>query len=208
MKNLKNILKYYLVIGSDDCKYHQLITIVSAAIKGGVTCVQIREKTANDNQLIVLARQILTILPSDIPLIINDCVDVAKFLDLGLHIGQDDMSYAAARKVLGKRAIIGLSIHSKSQAIEYKQCGADYFGIGPVFSTHSKDDAQEPIGPGKLVEIVQILSPNPCVAIGGVNLTTINHLKRLNAYGIAVISAIAGARRPYLAAKTLGDKLS
>lgn len=196
----------YLVVGPNDCKYHSIINVIKMAIAGGVTCVQLRDKYLSSYEIAELAKIILSFLPTEIPLIINDHVAVAKELGVGLHIGQSDMQYQQARSVLGENAIIGLSIENYEQAQRFRNCGASYFGVGPVFATQSKLDAAEAMGITTLNQIVDELNPTPCVAIGGITMGNVNQFSVANLAGVAVISAITHARNPKSAAKLLWKK--
>ena len=170
MKNLK----LYLVVGSEHCRSEQhLLTVVEQAVHNGVATIQLREKHKPDIEIIKLAEKILRLLPSNITFIINDHVAIAKKLGVGVHIGQQDTNLMRARELLGRDAIIGLSIENLSQALLYKASAAHYFGVGPIFSTISKADAPLPIGITELKNITAALAPKPCVAIGGITATPV-----------------------------------
>ena len=203
MKNFSEALRLCLVIGHLDCHPHSMLTIIKQAIAGGVTSIQLREKNLTEEKIAKQGSQLLKILPHHIPLIINDHVAVAKFLKIPLHIGQADTKYQYARKIMGKAAIIGLSIENIRQANHFQSCDADYFGVGPVFATSSKSDAAPAIGLENLRTIVSILSPKACVAIGGVNQHNAAPVYKTGVCGIAVISAITQAENPYLATQKL-----
>ncbi len=196
-------LKLCLVIGPLDCRPHDFFTVLEQAIDGGVSCIQLRDKNASPEQTEKLARQILKITPPNIPLIINDHVNVAKKLNCALHIGQTDMNYHQVREILGGQAIIGLSINNLFQAKQYKNCGANYFGIGPIFPTHSKSNATPPLGIDHLNIINKQLAPTPCIAIGGINPNNVASVFSAHIAGVAVISAIAQANNPKHAAQQL-----
>ncbi|MDF1796711.1 MAG: thiamine phosphate synthase [Coxiellaceae bacterium] len=199
-------LKVCLVIGPSSCTKANWIDVTQQAIKGGITSVQLREKSASPNELIEMAQQLLALLPAHIPLIINDHVDIAKQLHCAVHIGQSDVLFSLAREALGAKSIIGLSIENMAQAKEYKNCGASYFGVGPVFQTKSKLDAAEAMGTAEAAKIIDLLSPTPCLLIGGINVTNVKQLPK-NKAGIAVISAITHARSPVIATQQLFETL-
>jgi len=206
MKTISDMLKLCLLVGRSDCTPHSMFDVIASAIKGGITSVQLRDKDASESDLAKIGKQTLKILPDHIPLIINDHVEVAKYLGVGLHIGQSDMHYRDARRYLGSKKIIGLSIGNSSQAEEFKDCDADYFGIGPIYKTKSKPNASPPIGICELQQIIKILNPMYCVAIGGINSSNAHQVYSTGIGGIAVISAITKSSNPELAAKDLIEK--
>lgn len=178
--------------------------VVEEAVKGGVTLVQLREKKASSKEFYELALRLKKCLkPYSVPLIINDRLDIALACDAeGLHIGQNDIPYSAARKLLGKNKIIGLSIENKQQAIEANKLDVDYIGISPVFSTSTKTDTAEALGLEGVREITQ-LSKHPSVGIGGINSSNAKEILQAGADGISVVSAIMSATDPRLAATEL-----
>ncbi len=165
---------------------------VAAAIAGGITMLQIREKHAETAQLIALARPILAqCRAAGIPCIINDNVEAAFELGAdGAHVGQNDMSLVEARRILGDKAILGTSAHTPEEARIAQAEGADYIGCGAVFGSKTKQDAT-PLSSKMLLEIrhaVQI----PIVAIGGITLENVSQLSGSRIDGIAVVSALFG----------------
>ncbi|MDF1655378.1 MAG: thiamine phosphate synthase [Coxiellaceae bacterium] len=204
--NWQQALKCCLVIGPSSCNKTSWIDIIQSAIRGGITSVQLREKQATEKHILEIAQQLLRVLPSHIPLIINDHVMLAKQLNCAVHIGQSDHTYTCARDIMGKDACIGLSIENIEQAERYKKCGANYFGVGPVFETTSKSDAAKPLGIVKAAHIIERLAPSPCVLIGGITSTNVAQLPK-NKAGIAVISAITQAQSPQFAAQQLLQEL-
>lgn len=201
--DVKRALRLCLVIGPSNVKGSWL-AVVERAVAGGVTMVQLREKNATPQCMMQYAGSLLRILPQGIPLIVNDCVATAKALNLGLHIGQQDCAYDEARCILGDSACIGLSIENREQAMHYKECGANYFGVGPVFATPSKADAAPLLGAKQACGIAGLLQPTPAVFIGGVSSANMLQLKSFG--GIAVISAITASDDPQRAAQALrGD---
>ena len=182
---------------------------LAAQIAGNATLVQLRDKHGSTRTLMEEARALTGVLaPLDIPLIINDRVDVALAAEAdGVHIGQDDMSAADARLLLGRTAIIGLSIKSVQQAKEAPLEHLDYVAIGGVYGTTSKDNTAAPIGLVGLREIVQAIRARdpkcPICAIAGINESNAADVIAAGADGVAVISALSLAPDPGKAADNL-----
>ena len=195
-------LQLYLVTDDRFPKNRDFLSVIEKAIKGGVTMVQLREKTAKTNAFIERALAVKKLLQSfEIPLIINDRIDVALAIDAdGVHIGQDDMPAQLARKLLGKNKIIGLSIENKKQAETANQFPIDYIGLSPVFSTNTKDDLANPLGLNGINEIMNI-SKFPSVAIGGIKPENAQSVLKAGANGLAIVSYIMGADNPSIAAE-------
>ena len=191
---MKDLLKLYLVTDRDLSLGRSLEEVVSEAVSGGVTMVQLREKDAPTGEFIDLAGRLMNMLkPLGIPLIINDRVDVAMAVDAdGVHIGQSDMPYEIARKLLGPDKIIGLSVENFEDIEKANALDVDYIGISPVYGTPTKTDTAEPFGLDGLRKAVSI-SVHPTVAIGGMNAGTIADVITTGADGVAVVSAICSA---------------
>ena len=191
---MKEILKLYLVTDRDLSLGRSLEEVVTEAVAGGVTVVQLREKDASAGEFIALARRLMLLLrPLGIPLIINDRVDVALAADAdGVHIGQSDMSCEDARRLLGPDKIIGLSVESFDDIAQANALDVDYVGISPVYGTPTKTDTAEPFGLDGLRKAVR-MSVHPVVAIGGMNAATIADVMAAGADGVAVVSAICSA---------------
>lgn len=194
-------LSLYLVTDATLCHDVGLEQTVEAAVNGGVTIVQLRDKHASDAQMIAQAKQLKAVLAgTGVPLIINDRLQVALESQAdGLHVGQSDTAVLEARRTLGKHAIIGLSINTLEQLQAAPIELLDYVGIGPVFATGSKQDHAQPIGFGGLASLVKAC-PLPSVAIGGLKANHLSAVQRAGANGLAVISAICGQPDPYQAA--------
>lgn len=197
-------LKLYLVTDRELSLGRSLEEVVSEAVAGGVTIVQLREKDASTGEFVELAKRLKTILkPYGIPLIINDRVDLALAVDAeGLHIGQSDMPYEIARKLLGPDKIIGLSVENMDDLLKANELDVDYVGISPVYGTSTKTDTAEPFGLDGLKEAVR-LSMHPTVAIGGMNKSTAADVISTGCDGIAVVSAISSAENIREAASEL-----
>lgn len=186
-------LSLYLVTDTDQCGERGLVNTVRDAVAGGVSIVQVRDPDASDEELAALAQLVKSVLNgTGVPLIINDRVHLVDRVGAdGAHIGQTDMPVAEARAMLGPDALLGLSVHSEADlaaALEHGDA-LDYIGVGPVWATTSKPDAEAPIGVNGLRTIVSA-SPWPTVAIGGVSALRVPRLPRTGVDGIAVISAI------------------
>ncbi len=199
--------KYYelcLVTDSALANGRSLAGIVAAAVKGGVTMVQLREKTASTRAFIEQARVLKRLLaPLRVPLLINDRIDVALAVGVdGVHLGQQDMPVALARQLLGPAASIGLSITELGQVRDRDAELADYLGVGPIFAQSTKLDATPPLGLDGLAE-VRHATGKPIVAIGGVSAANADAVRSAGANGIAVVSAIMSADDARAAAAAL-----
>ena len=203
----REALELYLVTDRTLSLGRPLTEIVAAAVRGGVTMVQLREKECDTREFIELGRAIHTQLqPLGIPLIINDRADIAQVLGAeGLHIGQHDMTYPDARRLLGSEAIIGLSVENDRQACEcLSYTDLDYIGASPIYATPTKTDTAEALGLTGLQSIRQIVGESlPIVAIGGIHANNIQPIIRAGGDGVAVVSAICSAPSPERAAREL-----
>ena len=181
--------------------------VVAAAVKGGVTMVQLREKTATTRAFVEQARALQRLLaPLQVPLLINDRIDVALAARAdGAHVGQRDMPIALARQLLGPKAIIGLSITARGELDGEGVALADYLGVGPIFAQATKLDATPPLGLDGLAEI-RCATRKPIVAIGGMAAANAATVRAAGADGIAVVSAIMGAADPMAAAAALAAR--
>ena len=182
---------------------------LAARIAASATLVQLRDKNGSTRAMVDEARALRAVLePKGIPLLINDRVDVALAAEAdGVHIGQDDMAPADARLLLGRNAIIGLSVKTIEQARAAPLDQLDYVAIGGVYGTTSKDNSATPIGIAGLRAIVQAIhvrDPNyPVCAIAGINAGNAGDVVAAGADGVAVISALSLARDPGRAAQEL-----
>ncbi|TCM83540.1 thiamine phosphate synthase [Rhodovulum steppense] len=183
--------------------------LVMAAVRGGATAVQLRDKQAEDAAMIAQARRLRALLaPLGVPLIVNDRLAVALAARAdGLHIGQSDGDPLRMRAALGPVAILGLSIETGAQLAALPPGAVDYLGVGPVRATATKPDHAAPLGMDGLARIVRA-APVPAVAIGGVGAPDIPALKHMGCAGIAVVSAIASAPDPEAAARNLAQTWS
>lgn len=184
----------YLVSDRTLLEGRDLLEEIMKAVKGGVSVVQLREKDAGSREFYKLALALKEKLDGTrVPLIINDRLDIALAVDAdGLHIGQDDLPFPVARRLLGTDKLLGLSVSSRAEAEEGARLGADYLGVGPVFATPTKRDAAMPTGISLLAELKKHIAV-PLVAIGGINLDNIAAIRNAGADGAAVVSALMGS---------------
>ncbi|WP_296583927.1 thiamine phosphate synthase [Xanthobacter sp.] len=201
-------LTLYLVTDPRLVAARGLVATVAAAVKGGATLVQLRDPDAHGRALVEQARALKALLaPLRIPLIINDRVDVAVAADAdGVHLGQDDMTPADARALLGPERILGLSVGTPAE-FAASNIGidigvVDYLGVGPVKATGTKKDAGAAIGAAG-VTAVRALTRLPIVGIGGIDGALAAEVIRAGADGVAVVSAICAAPDPEHAARAL-----
>ena len=193
---MKNIdLTLYLVTDKSD-DVEKFLKTIEEAIKGGVSVVQIREKTADTLDFYNLALKVKKITEKyDVPLIINDRVDVALAIDAdGVHVGQSDMPCDVTRALVGPDKIVGVSAATIEEAKKAESDGADYIGTGAVFPTATKDDAPK-ITKKDLKEIVESINI-PVVAIGGITLNNAHELNDTGIAGLSVVSAIMSSENP------------
>lgn len=194
--------KLYLVTNSDKFESEDLfLDAVASALKGGVDILQLREKNMPANKIIELGKKVkLLCAEYGATFIVNDRVDIAYVLDAdGVHLGQDDMDIESARKILGSNAIIGISTHAPEQAQKAVNDGADYIGMGPVFTTPTKPGRQS-VG----LEYVKWVSENikiPAFAIGGIDLDNVQDVINAGAKKVAVVRAIINSDNPEKAAQ-------
>lgn len=199
MLRLPNDLKLYLVTDEKP----QLFARTEAALRGGVTCVQLRMKNTSFASFRETAKALKRLCQKyHVPLIINDHAEIAKLVEAdGLHIGQKDLSYRSARRILGSDQPIGVSVHTVEQAIKAEQEGAAYLGVGSLFPTASKNDAHL-VSLATLRKIKQKVKI-PIVVIGGINLQTLPEVIPYQPDGVAIISAILSANDPEQAARDI-----
>jgi len=184
--------KLYLVTDRDVLGERDLIQSVEAAIKGGTTIVQLREKNCSSLDFYELALKVKEVTSKyNVPLIINDRLDIALAIEAdGLHIGQEDLPLTVARKIVGKDKIIGVSATTLEEALLAQKQGADYVGIGSVYPTNTKLDAK-PVSLEELLVIREAISI-PIVGIGGINEDNVTDLMKTKIDGVAIVTAILG----------------
>lgn len=181
--------------------------IVTTAVKGGATMVQLREKDAGTREFLEIAQAVKALLqPLGIPLLINDRVDIAIAVDAeGVHVGQTDMPVSLVRQMLGPGKIVGLSAGRRDYMLAPDAAAADYLGIGPAYAQTTKQNAgREPLGPDGFAQLRR-LTRQPLMAIGGLKPDNAAPLIAAGADGLAVVSAIVGADDPEAASRAFID---
>jgi thiamine-phosphate diphosphorylase len=194
----------YLVTDRELSMGRSNLAVVRSAVKGGVSCVQLREKNCSTLEFIQQALLLKDFLEAlNITLIINDRLDVAQAVGAdGIHLGQKDIPLTMAKKIVGDFMVIGISAECLDDAVRAEKEGADYIGVGPIYSTATKTDAGEPLGLDVLIRIRKAIKI-PIVAIGGLNHTNVEAVIKSGANGIAVVSAIVSAKDPEREARKL-----
>jgi thiamine-phosphate pyrophosphorylase len=194
----------YLVTDRGLCGQRLLEDVVSLALQGGAAYIQLREKDMSTRAFVEEARKVKEIMaPFRAFLIINDRIDVALAVGAdGVHIGQEDMPFHTARKLMGKGALIGLSVETWEDVVHAEGLDVDYLGVSPVFATPTKTDTKSPWGLEGLARI-RAFTRHPLVAIGGLNASNAADAVRAGASCIAVVSAICAAPDPLQATREL-----
>ncbi|MGB6370346.1 MAG: thiamine phosphate synthase [Atribacterota bacterium] len=184
------------------------LEVAEAALAGGATVIQFRDKEMKDSEAVVACREIYKLTKKkDVSFIVNDRVEIVKAVNAdGVHLGQEDMSFSSARKILGKEKIIGISVETVEQALKAVEGGADYLGIGPIYPTATKPDAGKALGIARLKEIRESVNI-PIVTIGGINENNLEEVLRAGADGVAVISAVVSAPDITEACRKLKNKI-
>lgn len=200
--------KLYLVTNSDNFESDDaFLDAVASALKGGVDILQLREKNSSAKRIIELGKKIRQLCSIyDTIFIINDRIDIAKIVEAdGVHLGQDDADIEAAREILGENAIVGISTHAPEQALKAQADGADYIGVGPVFTTPTKP-GRSSVG----LEYINWASKSieiPFFAIGGIDFSNLDDVILAGAKKIAVVRAIINSDFPEKSAKDFLNKL-
>lgn len=192
-EDIRKAMCLYAVTDSMWLNGRTLPEVVKESLDGGATFIQIREKNLAYPEFVKLATEVKAITDAyHVPYVVDDDVELAKEIDAdGVHIGQSDLALVEARRVLGQDKIIGVSAHTVAEAIEAEKNGADYLGVGSVFTTSTKLDA-EAVSFATLKEICEAVSI-PVVAIGGIQKDNMLQLKGSHVNGVAVVSAIFAA---------------
>ena len=206
MKCDKKSLLLYAVTDRTWLNGETLYKQVEKAIKGGVTFVQLREKNLDEKSFLNEALEIQILCKKyNIPFVINDNVEIARKINAdGVHVGQSDMKAENVRAIIGNNKILGVSAQTVEQALYAQKEGADYIGVGAVFPTGSKLDADN-VSLDTLKEICSAVNI-PVVAIGGIGIDNVSKLKNSRISGIAVISAIFASNDIELATKNLKEE--
>lgn len=204
---MKDDLSLYLVTDPQLCGERGVVATVEAAVRGGVSAVQLRDKQAPARELVQLAIALLGVLKeTEIPLLINDRLDVALAAGAdGVHLGQSDLAAKAVRSLVGANFMIGLTVSRAEEiaAVHALPIGTvDYLGIGPVFLTSTKTNALDPLGLDAVAQLCRS-THLPCIGIGGITLANAPSAWSTGLDGLAVVSAICAAADPEVAAATL-----
>jgi thiamine-phosphate pyrophosphorylase len=201
-------LSLYLVLDPGLCAGFGMVETARAAVAGGATIVQLRDKHADTPLMIETGRALKAALSgTGALLIVNDDVEAAVAIGAdGLHIGQEDMDAPTARARIGDDMILGLSVETEVLAAGVDPAIVDYAGIGPVFATSTKADHKEPTGFAGLARLVRNC-PVPAVAIGGLKAAHVGDVFAAGADGLAVVSAICGTRDPEAAAREVAENI-
>ena len=202
-----SVYRLCLVTDRDLAGGRDLATLVVAAVRGGVSMVQLREKTASTREFLRQAIALKAALAgSGVPLVINDRVDIALAVDAdGVHVGQSDMPVGEVRRLIGPGKIIGLSITNAAQIAQPDVLGADYLGIGPIFAQATKADAAQPLGIEGFARLRALVAGKQVMAIGGVKAQHAQALRAAGADGLAVVSAIVAAGDAAAAARGFSE---
>jgi thiamine-phosphate pyrophosphorylase len=206
---LRTRLVLHVLTDREWSRGRDMLTVASAALDGGATVIQLRDKTATTRTL-VEEGQALRALTRErgALLIVNDRIDVALAIDAdGAHVGQDDMPVVLARKLLGPDRLLGVSAGNLQEARVAVAGGADYLGVGPIYATDTKADAGEPIGLPLLTELANRYN-TPLIAIGSIKAENTAAVLRAGALGIAVISAVVSAEDIAAATRALRESMA
>ena len=197
-------LRLYLVTDQASACGRTLTDVVAAAVQGGVSCVQLREKQLNTRDFVAQAMVMKALLaPLNIPLVINDRIDVALACGAqGVHLGQSDMPVAQARRLLPPEVFIGWSVETMEDVARSASLAVDYLGVSPIHATLTKADTQAPWGLEGLRR-VRSATALPLVAIGGIHAGNAREVLSAGADGLALVSALCAAVDPRAAAAAL-----
>ena len=192
-RDLRGILRLYLVTDPELCSRQGLLETVRDAVRGGVSVVQLRDKTATTSALVGMGRDLATVLAgTGVPLVVNDNVEAAIAIGAdGIHLGQGDMRVEEVRQLVGPDMILGLSCETVDDAIQTPTDLVDYIGVSPVFATPTKTDHSLAVGIDGL-RVIAMATPLPKVAIGGLKSHHCRAIFENGADGVAVVSAICG----------------
>ncbi|ADC50856.1 thiamine phosphate pyrophosphorylase [Alkalihalophilus pseudofirmus OF4] len=186
--------KLYAITGEEFHQGRDLIEVMEEAILGGVDIIQLRDKKSKKIDVLKKAQALRELTKKhDVTFIVNDHIDVALAVDAdGIHVGQDDLPLAEARKVMGPDKIIGISTHKIEEARAAEAGGADYIGVGPIFETKSKEDVVDPVTTQYIQQVANEIKI-PFVAIGGIKLHNVDQVLAAGATRVCMISEIVGA---------------
>jgi len=198
--------RLYLILDTEVADYSRLLTIAEKAASSGADIVQLRDKKGSAKDILKFSKNILKILREKIPYIVNDRVDLALVTDAqGVHLGQDDLDIGFARRLMGKKAVIGASCQTLQAAKEAEAEGADYIGFGSVFETFTKP-GRSPMDLNVLKEVINKIKI-PVFPIGGINQENIKNLLQIGIKRAAVCRAILQSQDTGMATKSFADLL-
>ncbi len=203
-------VRVYFIMGSFNAAYKEPLEVLEQALRGGITCFQLREKGPNalqGDEKLAFAKSCQQLCRAfGVPFIVNDDIELARRIGAdGVHVGQDDLSAAEVRKQIGEDTLLGVSVHSIEEATAALAAGADYIGMGPVYQTGSKPDAKPVAGTSRISEVAALFPELPIVGIGGITAANLDSVIKSGADGVSIISAIAGAGNPEMAARSIVD---
>jgi thiamine-phosphate pyrophosphorylase len=200
--SLQQAVRLYVATDRALAGPRDLCGLVAAALRGGATAVQLRDKDVTARQTLALGEQLRTLTRAEGALfIVNDRPDLALALEAdGVHLGQGDLPVKIARRILGPRAVIGVSTNLPEEARRAEGEGADYVAVGPAFPTATKPDHRAVLGPERIA-LVRAATSLPLVAIGGITVERVPALRQAGVDGVCVIGAVLGAANPEVAAR-------
>lgn len=204
----KNDFHLYVLTGEQFYPGRSYLDVIEEAIKGGADCIQLREKNKSKKELLIMARALKELTSKyGVLFIVNDHIDIALAVDAdGIHLGQDDLPLVEARRIVGPNKWIGISTHALAEAQTAEKDGADYIGVGPIYSTQTKVDVVQPVGLDYVREVVRNISI-PFVAIGGIKPHNVDQVLESGAERVCVVSAIVGADDVEQAAKDFSERI-
>lgn len=199
-----DVLRLYLVTDQSLLRDRRLADVVAAAVQGGVSCVQLREKHLSSREFLAQALILKKLLaPHRVPLVINDRIDIALACAAeGVHLGQSDLPVGKARKILPPDVFIGLSVECMDEVLQTSMLPVDYLGVSPIFATATKSDTKNAWGLDGLAA-VRAVTRLPLVAIGGIHAGNARQVLQAGADGVAIVSAVCAAEDPCVAALNL-----
>lgn len=211
-EEVRKALSLYFIMGTPNLNGNDPLAVLESALRGGITCFQLREKgtgALRGEELAGFARKCQALCRLyRVPFIVNDDVDLALAIHAdGVHVGQDDEHALSVRERVGPDVWLGVSTHDADEMQAARDLGADYAGVGPIYPTATKPDASAVVGPGLMEELRSQFPDMPMVGIGGIDLTNFTPVLHAGGDGIAVISAIAGADDPSAAAREFSETI-
>jgi len=205
------LLESRLLVVTDrhQTKGRPLLSVLGQALKAGSPAFQLRERDLCTKDLVALAEELQQIaLPRGSQLVINDRLDVALSVEgAGVHLRSNSLPVAVARRLLGPHRLLGVSVHSVSEAVQAESAGADYIVLGPIYETPSKEIYGPPLGLATLEEAARAVG-KPIIGIGGVTASRARDMRLAGAFGVAVITAVLGAQDVEAATRVLLDAVT